>query len=97
MTNGTKIALLVGGLVVVGGGIAFALTRKKSVPVRPVSQTPEERTPQPVQAPEKKKKGALLPVLGGLFVAGGTYLALKKKDKTGDAFTMEESDTYGYV
>lgn len=96
MTNGTKIALLVGGLVVVGGGIAFALTRKKSVPVSPVSQAPEEKT-EPVQAPEKKKKGALLPVLGGLFVAGGTYLALKKKDKTGDAFTMEETDTYGYV
>lgn len=95
MTNGTKIALLVGGLVVVGG-IAFALTRKKSVPARPVSQTPEEK-PESVQAPEKKKKGALLPVLGGLFVAGGTYLALKKKDKTGDAFTMEETDTYGYV
>ena len=95
MTNGTKIALLVGGLVVVGGGIAFALTRKKSVPVRPVSQAPEEK-PEPGQAPEKKKKGALLPVLGGLFVAGGTYLALKKKDKTGDAFTMEETDSFGY-
>lgn len=96
MTNGTKIALLVGGLVVVGGGIAFALTRKKSVPARPViSQAPEEK-PEPVQAPEKKKKGALLPVLGGLFVAGGTYLALKKKDKTGDAFTMEETDSFGY-
>jgi hypothetical protein len=29
MTTGTKIALVVGGLAIIGGGIAFAIMRKK--------------------------------------------------------------------
>lgn len=96
MKTGTKIALLVGGLVLVGGGIAFAMSRSKksATPTRPMA-TPEE--PEEVPVEQKKKKGAILPVLGGLFVAGGTYLALKKKKKTGEPFTTIQDSEYGYI
>lgn len=98
MTTGTKIALLVGGLVLVGGGIAFAVSRSKKNTAMPPRQMPQEEQPQdePVEQ-TKKKKGAILPVLGGLFVAGGTYLALKKKKKTGEPFSTIQDNEYGYI
>lgn len=99
MTTGTKVALLVGGLVLVGGGIAFAVSRSKKTAALPPRQMPQqEEQPQdePVEQ-TKKKKGAILPVLGGLFVAGGTYLALKKKKETGEPFTTIQDNEYGYI
>lgn len=99
MTTGTKIALVVGGLALVGGGIAFAMMRKKPQVGGTRPQPQPESEPQSVEeeVKKKKKKGALLPVLGGLFVAGGTYLALKKKDKKADPFTTIQDNEYGYT
>jgi flagellar basal body-associated protein FliL len=100
MTKGTKIALVVGGLAIVGGGIAFAMMRKKPqvAGTRPQSQPQPE--PEMVQTEEtkKKKNKAIIPILGGLFVAGGTYYALKKKDKkTGSESAVFDNDfSYGY-
>jgi flagellar basal body-associated protein FliL len=101
MTKGTKIALVVGGLAIVGGGIAFAMMRKKPQVAGTRPQPQSQPEPEMVQTEEtkKKKNKAIIPILGGLFVAGGTYYALKKKDKdkTGSESAVFDNDfSYGY-
>lgn len=101
MTTGTKIALVVGGLAIVGGGIAFAIMRKRTqvAGTRPQPQPQSEQEMVQIEEEKKKKNKAIIPILGGLFVAGGTYFALKKRDKSGSesaVFDNPDDFSYGY-
>jgi len=66
---------------------------------RPQPQPQSEQEMVQIEEEKKKKNKAIIPILGGLFVAGGTYFALKKRDKGGSesaVFDNPDDFSYGY-